>query len=176
MGSRIVDLFVFVDRVFAAIVESLLVFFLLAMVVIITSQVVLRNFFESGIYWADIAARNMVLWVALLGAMLATRSRQHVAIDVLVRFIPRRARNTVRIVLDAMASSVAFLLARASLAFVLDERRMGTMLFEGMPAWIAQTIIPFGFAMISLEYAIGIGLDIWRIAKDSGHVAGRGRG
>ena len=74
-----------------------------------------------------------------------------------------------------MASFIALLLAKAGLAFVLDERAMGTELISGIPSWIAQTIIPFGFAMIALEYAIGVVLDVWRIYKDSSHIAGRGR-
>lgn len=174
--KRILNFFSSVDRVFARIVESLLIAILLTMTSLVTLQVVLRNFFSSGIQWGDVAARHAVLWVAFLGAMLATRSRQHIAIDVLTRFIPRTPRNVVRIVLDAMACVVSVLLARAAFLFVLDERAMGTELFLGVPNWIAEAIIPFGFAMIAIEYAIGIGLDIYRIVTNvPGHVAGKGR-
>lgn len=175
---RLISFFVWIDRVFAAAVDLLLVGFLVAMVGLVAAQVVLRNLFESGISWADVAARHMVLWVAFLGAMLATRGRSHVAIDVLTRFLPRVPRNAVRIGLDAFSCAAALLLARAALGFVLGERAAGAMLFEGMPVWIVQSIIPFGFAMIALEYAIGIGLDIWRIATAGtrGFEAGKGRG
>ncbi len=175
--KRIVNLFVFVDKVFARCVEILLIVILLAMMLLVASQVVLRNIFSSGITWADVASRHMVLWVAFLGAMMATRSRQHLAIDALMRLFPRKSRNAIRIGLDALACAVAFLLARAAFAFILDERASGAELFVGIPIWVAEAVIPFGFAMISLEYAIGIGLDIWRIATDASgtHVAGRGR-
>lgn len=173
---RLIGFFVFIDAAFARLVNSLLIITLALMVGLVVVQVLLRNVFYSGIPWADVAARHMVLWVAFLGAMLATRGRQHIAIDAVTRLIPRRPRNAVRIALDALASAVAFLLARASLMFVLDEKAMGAELFIGIPAWAAQAVIPFGFAVISIEYAIGIGLDIWRIATSSpGHVAGRGR-
>lgn len=174
---RIFNFFVFIDKAFARIVEILLIVFLLAMMFLVAGQVVLRNVFSSGISWADVASRQMVLWVAFLGAMLATRSREHISIDVLTRLLPRRTRNSVRIGLDLLAAIVAFLLAKASLAFVISERASGSILFVNIPTWWAQTVIPFGFAMISLEYVIGIGLDIWRIANDrSGqHVAGKGR-
>ncbi|HPM41256.1 MAG TPA: TRAP transporter small permease [bacterium] len=176
--KRIINFLVWVDRLFAASVEALLIVFILGMVALVASQVVLRNFFDSGIDWADLAARNMVLWVAFLGAMLATRSRSHIAIDVLTRFMPRVPRNALRVVLDAFSCGISLLLAHAALAFVMDEKAGGALLFEGMPVWAAMCIIPFGFAMISLEYAIGIGLDIWRIFKSgsAGFEAGRGRG
>ncbi|MFA4874430.1 MAG: TRAP transporter small permease [bacterium] len=174
--KRILNLFVFVDKIFARCVETLVVVYLLAMMVLVAAQVVLRNVFSSGISWADVASRHLVLWVAFLGAMLATRGREHIAIDALMRVIPRRARNSVRIGLDALACAVAFLLAKAAYAFVLTEKTSGSMLFGDIPSWVAESIIPFGFAIISLEYAIGIGLDIWRLATDTSgaHVAGKG--
>lgn len=173
--QRILGFFKAIDLIFARIVEVLLIVLLLAMMFLVAGQVVLRNVFSSGIPWADIASKHMVLWVAFLGAMLATRGRQHIAIDALTRLFPKKVRNGIRIVLDLLAAYIAFLLAKAAYAFVIDERAMGTMLFDDFPVWIAQIIIPFGFAMISLEYLIGVGLDVWRIYKDSSHVAGRGR-
>jgi TRAP-type C4-dicarboxylate transport system permease small subunit len=168
--------FTFIDRAFAKLIQIWLIMLIFSMTALVVGQVVLRNVFASGISWGDVAARHMVLWVAFLGAMLATRCRKHIAIDALTRLIPKRPRNAVRIALDSLACIVAFLLARASLAFVIDERLMGTELVAGFPAWIAQVIIPFGFAMISLEYAIGIVLDIIRIAeRGDAHVAGKGR-
>ena len=173
--KRLINFFQAIDLGFAKVINFLLIVLLMAMMVLVAGQVILRNIFSSGLPWADIASRHMVLWVAFLGAMLATRSRQHLAIDALTRLFPRTARNAIRIVLDLLAAYVSFILAKAAFAFVLDERAMGTMLFDDIPVWIAQVIIPFGFAMISLEYLIGVCLDIWRIYKDSSHVAGRGR-
>lgn len=173
--KALINFFIAIDKVFAWIVENLLIIILIGMTLLVATQVVLRNFFGSGITWADVTAKHCVLWVAFLGAMLATRSRQHIAIDVLTRFIPRKPRNVVRIGLDLLACIISFVLAKASLAFMFTERAMETELFIGMPTWIAQAVIPFGFAMISLEYAIGVGLDIYRIAKGSGYEAGKGR-
>lgn len=174
---RIIGFFVAIDSIFARIVEMLLIVFLIGMVFLVAGQVLLRNVFSSGISWADVATRHMVLWVAFLGAMLATRSREHLAIDVLMRIIPRVGRNSVRIALDTLAFAVAFLLAKAALAFVIDEHTAHSVLFLNVPTWCFQSIIPFGFAMISLEYAIGIVLDVYRIVTDKSgsHVAGRGR-
>ncbi|MBT3181550.1 MAG: TRAP transporter small permease [Deltaproteobacteria bacterium] len=174
--QKIINFFSGVDRVFAKFVKSLLIVILLSMVGFVVLQVVLRNVFYSGISWADVATRHMVLWVAFLGAMLATRSRQHISIDALTRMIPRKARNAVRIALDMLSCVVSIILAKAALAFVLEERAMGAELFIGIPTWVAQVIIPFGFAMIAIEYAIGVCLDIHRIVKDGDrHVAGKGR-
>jgi TRAP-type C4-dicarboxylate transport system permease small subunit len=175
--ERALNIFRWIDGAFEKAVEVLLIGLLVAMMLLVGGQVILRNVFSSGISWADVASRHMVLWITFLGAMLATRSRQHIAIDVLIRFFPKRLRNSVRIGLDILAATVAFLLTQAAYAFVLSERAAGTTIGEGFPTWIAQLVIPFGFGVIAFEYAVGVALDIWRLAQkgSEGHVAGRGR-
>jgi TRAP-type C4-dicarboxylate transport system permease small subunit len=145
------------------VVDILLVLILLGTVGITFLQVILRNFFDTGIPWAEIGGRNAVLWIAFLGAMLATRARQHLSIDVVTKLLPRRPRNALRILLDAFAAVICFLLARAAWTFVTGERLMDTELFLGLKAWMVQTVIPFGFAMMGIEYCIGVVLDILRI-------------
>jgi len=174
--QHLLNFFIFIDRSFAKIVRALLIMILLSMVAFVVLQVILRNIFHSGISWADIASRHMVLWIAFLGAMLATRSRHHISIDALTRLLPHTSRNVLRIVLDMLSCAVSVILTNASFAFVISEKTAGSELFIGIPTWIAQAVIPFGFFIIAIEYAIGIGLDIYRIRKyGDKHVAGRGR-
>lgn len=160
----LINFFSVLDKIFAATVKAILVAILLVIVGLSAAQVLLRDLFASGISWSDTATHNMVLWLAFLGAILATRKRQHIAIDVITRFIPKAPRNVVRVFLDIFSCIVAFLLARAAYTFVLGERAMGSIAFAQIPAWIVQAIIPLGFILIAMEYAIGVLLDVWRIA------------
>ena len=48
---------------------------LITMLAIALMQIVLRNFFDSGVLWAETFSRVLVLWLAMLGAMVATRER-----------------------------------------------------------------------------------------------------
>jgi len=174
--QQLIRFFSAVDKAFTWIIECSLIAMLLIMVIFVILQVILRNFFNSGIPWADVATRHIVLWISFLGAMLATRIRHHISIDALMRIIPKHARNGVRIALDALACTVSCMLALAAYDFVISEMDMGGELFIGIPTWSTLVIIPFGFAMIAIEYGIGIGLDIWRITQHGhNHIAGRGR-
>ncbi|MFH1874934.1 MAG: TRAP transporter small permease [Pseudomonadota bacterium] len=163
MQGTIVNFFQRIDRIFAWVVDVLLVTILLSTVGITFLQVILRNFFNTGIPWAEIAGRNAVLWIAFLGAMLATRARQHLNIDAVAKLMPRKPRNALRVLLDAFAAVVCFFLAEAALTFVLGEKMMDTELFLGLKSWMVQAIIPFGFAMMCVEYCIGVVLDVLRI-------------
>ncbi len=73
------------DRVTRQIEGALFCVFLAVMLGISGLQVVLRNFFRSGVLWFDPLVRTLVLWVAFLGAMTATSHARHLHIDVLHR-------------------------------------------------------------------------------------------
>lgn len=164
------DIFSAADRVFKYITQGILSTVLLSMIGLIFAQVLLRGIFNTGISWADVVGRHMVLWIAFLGAMLATRSRQHISIDLASRLIPRRARNALRFILDIVACIVCCALTIAAIKFVIAEREMETILFAGIPLWTITTIIPFGFAMMTFEYTVGVVLDILRFVYN-GQVA-----
>ena len=73
--------------------DTALIFSLLVMLCMALLQIVMRNFFESGFLWAESFLRVLVLWVAVLGAMVATRERNHINIDP-VSYTHLRAHET----------------------------------------------------------------------------------
>ena len=76
----------------------LLILLLLAMAIIIFSNVVLRYSTGDSIIWAEEVARHMMIWVAFLGAGLALRFGGHVAIDNLHRAVSTRMARVMRTV------------------------------------------------------------------------------
>ena len=62
--------------------DAFLVSILTAMLVLASAQILARNFFQAGILWGDILVWVMVLWVGLVGAMVAARRNQHISIDI----------------------------------------------------------------------------------------------
>ena len=66
--------------------DALLVLLLSAMIVLAATQIMLRNFFDSGFVWIDPLLRVLVLWLGLIGATVATRNNRHIRIDLLSGF------------------------------------------------------------------------------------------
>ncbi len=141
-------------RILFAIEDGMLVTVLLVMILLSFSQIVLRNFAGIGIFWADPLLRYMVLWVGLLGAMVATREYNHINIDLVSHFLPSRAKSIVRIFTDAFTCVVCAFLTYASYIFIQEEMEMGTKAFAQIPTWIAELILPFAFGVISIRYLI----------------------
>ena len=68
-------------------------------------QVVLRNFFHTGVLWVDPLVRTLVLWLAVLGALTATSYARHLHIDVVHRSLPPAIGRRVTRVLSVFAAA-----------------------------------------------------------------------
>jgi C4-dicarboxylate transporter, DctQ subunit len=149
-------------RLVYGIENGLLVLALSVMIFLSFGQIVLRNVFSASLAWIDPLLRYLVLWVGMLGAMVATREDNHISIDVISFFLPGRGRVMVRIVTDLFTAGICGVLAYAGVLFVRDEMSMGMEAFDGVPNWVIEVILPFAFAVIAIRYAIYFGLHIYQ--------------
>ena len=83
------------DRLGRAVENLALTLLLTGMLLLAGAQILLRNVGEGGFPWADEALRIMVLWLAMLGGLAASRDNRHIAIDALALILPpsMRARH-----------------------------------------------------------------------------------
>ena len=143
-------------RVLHNIEDALLVLILLSMVTLAFSQIVMRNFLGTGSIWLDPLLRVLVLWLGLLGALVATRQNKQITVDVLTRFLTPRLKIISDIITRTFASIISAIIAWHSFLFLIDEWNSGVLAFASVPAWLPESIIPFGFSIIALRYAIQV--------------------
>ncbi len=131
-----------------------LVVLLILMIIIAVVQIVMRNFMGAGLIWAESLLRITVLWLALLGAMVASRNNEHIAIDVLADKFPATYRNFIMCLSRILTAVICIVTAWYSLMFVIDEYQYGDIAFGYIPNWVCETIIPFSLAIIAIRYAV----------------------
>ena len=73
---------------FFKLLEFLVVACLVAMVVMVFGNVVLRYAFNSGITISDEMSRYCFIWLTYIGAMVAMREGGHLGVDTLVKHLP----------------------------------------------------------------------------------------
>lgn len=73
---------------FFKLLELLVVVSMLAMVVMVFGNVVLRYGFNSGITVSDEMSRYCFIWLTYFGAMIAMREKGHLGVDTLVKHLP----------------------------------------------------------------------------------------
>lgn len=134
----------------------LLIAILMVMITLAVTQIILRNLFETSFFWIDPFNRLLVLWLAILGAMVATREHEHIAIDVLKHvagkaIVPGLVRLT-----SLISALVCLLMTWHSVRFVYEEYLYETTTFSSLPAWPFELIMPVGFMIMTMRFAVSV--------------------
>ena len=147
------------DHILAKLESWLLVGLLVSMVLLAVYQVAARNLFSSGLTWADAYVRITVFWIALIGALAASRSDEHIRIDLLSRLLNEMWQARVTRVISLVTALLCFVFAWYSYQFVLYEYQDGVIAFGAVPAWACEAVMPIAMLLIGLRY-VGRGLKL----------------
>ena len=139
-------------RVLAIVEDGLLVVLLGGLIGLAAAQIGLRNLLDTSLLWADPALRVMVLWVGMLGAVVATRFDKQISVDVVSRFMPGRWKAATRVATDLFTAAVALALAWHSARLLLEDRTGGTLVVASVPLWVCELVLPAAFGVIGLHY------------------------
>ncbi|OQY51737.1 MAG: C4-dicarboxylate ABC transporter permease [Desulfobacteraceae bacterium 4572_89] len=134
--------------------DYILVSLLLTMITMAVLQIFLRNFFDSGIVWGDSLVRVLVLWIGLIGAMVASRTDNHISIDIISRFLPPKIKRFTTLAVHLFTAVVTAAMSWFSMQFVAMEMADNMTAFASIPAWVCEIIIPIAFAVISVRYTL----------------------
>ncbi len=135
--------------------DGILILILMSMVFLSFLQIILRNIFGIGLLWLDPLVRQMLLWVTLIGAMVAARENKHVTVDAVNRFLPTgRAKYAVRFICDTFAAIVCALLMYSTfIVFHMEfQNPMGEQIMPGLPLWATLLTMPIAFSVMTLRF------------------------
>ncbi len=93
--KRTVDLFF-------RLLELLVVACMVAMVVMVFGNVILRYAFNSGITVSEELSRYCFIWLTYIGAMIAMRERGHLGVDTMVKHLPVGGKKACLFVSEAL--------------------------------------------------------------------------
>ena len=132
--------------------ENALVAASLALLVVVPiGEALLRKVFHTGIAGSAAISQHLVLWVCMLGAMLAAREGRLLTLFEFASFGGPKLQRICRGAGHFGAAVISGVLAVASALFVYSERGAGSTLAFGIPLWVAQSMMPLGFAAIALR-------------------------
>lgn len=135
--------------------EDLLLAALLgALLLLSVGQIVLRVVFDAGLGWAEPVSRAGVLYLALLGALGATRSGKHIAIDALPRFLAPGPKRAAWAVSQLAAAAMSLALAWLGAGMVAMEREAPVPFVAGIPSWVPMLVVPLGFGLMGLRFLV----------------------
>jgi C4-dicarboxylate transporter DctQ subunit len=134
--------------------DVLLALLVSALLLLSLVQIGLRMFLHTGLDWAEPISRVGVLWLALLGALGAARAHRHIAIDALPKILPPIWRRVCWGISQMATASICGAMAWYSFGMVQMEREAPSVFVQGVPSWWPMLILPFGFGLMSLRFAV----------------------
>lgn len=155
MTSRFADLLARLDRFGRAVENVLLVTLLTGMIVLAVGQIALREFFGSGFIWADELLKLMVLWLAMIAAVAASRDNRHIRIDALSHLLSAPLLKLSRVAVDVFAAVVCAVVAWNAFRYLLLEYQYEDKVLIATPAWLAHGIVSLAFALTAWRFLVG---------------------
>lgn len=152
-----------IDNITASIEQMLVIASLGAMVILTSANVILRTLYSyAGMQWAgnllvkvewsEPFGRQMVLWVAFLGASLLTRNNKHIRIEI-PGIMSSLFWSCIRdMVLSTACALICAFLIKASADYLIMEIQYSSARLAGIPVWFFQLIIPIGFTLMFFRF------------------------
>ena len=144
--------------------NAALVVLLGSLVLLAVGQIVLREIFETGFFRADELIKLIVLWLAMVGSIAATRDNRHIRIDALSHLLPGTAVTAIRLFVDLFAAIVCGIVAWQAWRYLQLEIEFENAVLINVPAWIAHLVVPGAFALMSYRFAVSVIREIFHIA------------
>jgi TRAP-type C4-dicarboxylate transport system permease small subunit len=127
---------------------------LLAMVVMVTADILLRNLTRSGFPWANEVSEYALYIITLLTAPWLLRRGQHVRIDLVLTLVPARGAWLMEAAADALGFVVCLVMMRYGLRMTIDSAMLGSITIKNLvfPEWWLLAPLPLCFALLAIEF------------------------
>ena len=147
----------FLARLFnlLAVVAALI---LLAMVVLVTADIVLRNTARVGFAWANEITEYALYLITLLTAPWLLRRGQHVRIDMMLVLVPPRLAWIMEAAADIIGLAASLVLIWYGSVMTVQSARLGSLTIKNLvfPEWWLLWPLPACFVLVALEFVFRV--------------------
>jgi len=131
-----------------------------AMALLPVAEMVLRSILQVGISGAASLTQHFALIAGMLGAAVAARKDRLLSLSTLASLLQGRSAQLARLFTRTVAAIVGALLCLAGIELVAAEHLGSNTIAYGIPVWLAQAVLPLGFALLTCRLAWSAG-DSW---------------
>jgi len=121
------------------------------------ANVLAARWLGRGVTGAGLFAQHLTLWLGLLGGAIAARDGKLLSLATATLLPEGRLRRASGIVTGGAGAAVATLFAVGGLTLTQFDREFASEIAAGVPTWVADLVLPIGFALIALRL-------VWRAA------------
>ncbi|WP_207459249.1 TRAP transporter small permease [Azospirillum sp. SYSU D00513] len=130
---------------------------LLLLVALFCAAVVMRYVFETPIQWTEEMSGFLMIWIVMIGAVVAERDDQHLTIPLLTEALPNRIAAGVNLVTSLLSVGLLMALAWYGYSLAMKAQFKFTQILKISWTWIdlAVPLGAVGIALFTLARCIG---------------------
>ncbi len=140
--------------------ETLVGALMAVMILDIFVQVVFRYALESSLSWSEELARYLFVWVIFVGASVAVRRGQHIALNALTGALPKPLRAFATALTLIAFIAFLLLLTWVSIPLIVNARFTVSSELEIPIAWV-YVAAPIGSLLSVLHLVNGLARVVW---------------
>lgn len=127
---------------------------LLAMVILVTADIVLRNIANTGFVWSNEVSEYSLYLMTLLTAPWLLRRGQHVRLDLVLTAVPARTAWLLEASGDIVGFAVCALMIRYGAIMAFEAARLGAITIKNLsfPEWWLLAPLPVIFLLLAIEF------------------------
>lgn len=127
---------------------------LLAMVIIVTGDILLRNLFVMGLAWSNEVSEYALYLITLLTAPWLLRRGQHVRLDLILTTVPKRVAWVMEAAGDIIGFIVCVAMIRYAWLMTFEAYRNGSITIKNLvfPEWWMLAPLPASFLLLAIEF------------------------
>jgi TRAP-type C4-dicarboxylate transport system permease small subunit len=135
-------------------VAGVSIFGLVALLVVVTMGIIGR---AVGVpfAWTEELSGYIMVWLACLGTILATRNQAHIRIRVLIDLLPKRGWQVTETVTQALVVLVGIILFVDGIDLVIKNSDVETVTMSVSTAWLYVPLVPTG-AVIAVQAVVDL--------------------
>ncbi len=126
---------------------------MIATTALLFTNVMLRYFFDSALFWAEETLRYCIVWITFIGTATCIREQKHISLDVLMTVLRRKNKRILTGFVQGAVTLSSLVLLYLSFEFVMKIKISGQVsaTIGGVPMYIIYSCIPLGFLLTSIR-------------------------
>lgn len=136
-----------IENVLWRIVDILLFVFMIAMVLLVFANVVLRYGFNHSLAIADELSRIFFVWIVYIGSIVAMKEKSHIRVDIVLTFLPALPRKIVEAISNVLMDAIMILTIRVTMNLVMENLTYPMPLTK-IPYGVIEGIIPLSMLLM----------------------------
>jgi TRAP-type C4-dicarboxylate transport system permease small subunit len=140
--------------------QGVLALAMVVLVIIASVQVGARYFFDRPLAWSEEAVRYVMIWTAFLAAAWSVRDREHITVEILMPWLPPRARRVLEVVRHVLVAAFCLVVLPPALRVMRDVHDQLGVAIE-IPLSLIFASLPLGLVLMAW-WALRLAVRAWR--------------